>query len=139
MKGMTMSTNFTPPPPPGADGDNFEIKMHKGALVLIEVLGTKLVEGTKFGDKDAIRANVAVLDGENKGNQHADALLFPSVIYGQLKGMVGQKVLARIGQGENKKGNPPWLLEAPTEADVATAQKFEAYVATKAAATDDPF
>lgn len=136
-----MSNNFSPPPPPGAEGDNFEVKAHKDALVFIEVLGTKLVEGTKFGDKDAIRANVVVLDGDNKGAEYSDALLFPSVIYGQLKGMVGQKVLARIGQGENKKGNPPWLLVAPSPGDAETLEKFQAYKAKQAAvvADDSPF
>jgi hypothetical protein len=131
-------TNYTAPPEPSS-GENFDLKSHLGALLRIEVLGTKLVEGTKFGDANAVVVNLVVLDGEHKADEYNDCLLFPKVIYNQLKDQAGKVILGRLGQGENKKGNPPWLLAPATEGDLAVARKYDEYKATQTAAQEQPF
>lgn len=136
-----MTNPYAAPAAPGS-GDRVEWADHNGALMLFEVLGTKEGIATQHGTADAVAVNVAVLDGDHKGDQHRDVLVFPKVLCSQLRPSVGQKVLGRLGQGERKAGkSAPWMLLAPTEADVATAQKFEAYVAKQAATapSDDPF
>jgi hypothetical protein len=55
----------------------------------------------------------------------------------------GKPVLGRLGRGTAKPGqSAPWMLTAPTEADIAVAQKFDAYKATQVAtvaAADSPW
>lgn len=131
-------TNYATPAAPGATGDKLDFTANNGALLRIEVKGLKEAVPTQHGPADAISADVAILDGPNKAAELADVLIFPKVIVGQLKASIGQVVLGRLGQGERKPGkNPAWLLLAPTEDDVATAQKFDAYKAKQAA--EEPF
>lgn len=112
--------------PPG--GGNFDVRALKGSLVLITPLSHEQGVKTIHGEKDAIKANVAVLDGDLSGDDISDALIFQGRLIGQLKGRVGKgMVLGRIGQGVAEKGkNPPWLLEDPTEADKALARAYVA-------------
>ena len=73
---------------------------------------------TALGEKDAIRADVAILDGNQAGEAIDDALVFPRVLIGQLRSKTGGMVLGRLGQGTAKPGqNAPWKLDEPTEAD----------------------
>lgn len=97
----------------------------KGALVLIEVLAHETGITTAFGDTDAIRANVAVLDGEQKGQTYPDCLIFPKALQSQLRPRVGAKVLGRVSQGAAKAGqSPPWLLTEATEDDKKVGVQF---------------
>lgn len=138
-----MTNPYAAPAAPGATGDRLELSEMNGALLLIDVREFKPSMATQHGPADAVSANVAVLDGDHKGQEFNDVLLFPKVIVGQLKGALGTKVLARLGQGEKKPGkNPAWILTAATEADAQVAQKYEAYKAKQAPATvpdDAPF
>lgn len=134
-----MTSPYAAPAAPGS-GDRLEWSEHNGALLLFEVLGTKEGIATQHGTADAVAVNVAVLDGQHKGAQHRDVLVFPKVLCSQLRPSVGQKVLGRLGQGEKKAGkSAPWTLTAPTPDDVTTAQKFEAYIAKQAASESEPF
>jgi len=117
---------------PGMGGDKLDLKGLLGSLLLFSVHEETHELDTTFGKTTAIRADVAVLDGAQKGEVIADTLVFPRVLKGQLRGSVGNKVLGRLGQGENKKGNPPWQLAAPTDADKETGRKYLAYMATQA-------
>lgn len=129
---------------PGTGGDFLDYKELLGSLLLFTVKEETQEIDTKHGPQTAIRADVAVLDGPNKGDVCTDALIFPKILKSQLRGSVGGKVLGRLGQGENKKGNPPWQLAAPTETEKETGRKYLAYIATQAPVTvpeadEDPF
>jgi len=129
-----MTTTTDPFATPGtASGVQWEDL--KGALLLIEPHTVETGIQTTFGEKDAIRADVAVLDGPSKGEQHPDTLVFPGVLISQLKTRLGQKVLGRLGQGQGKPGQkPPWILTEATDAD---KQIGLAYLANGFATPDD--
>lgn len=114
-----------------------------GALLLITVHKQEFGVNTSYGAQDPIRADVVVLDGTHKGTTHTDTLLFPKVLQGQLKSSAGGKrVLGRLGKGEAKPGqSAPWKLTAPTEADIDTAKKYDAFMASQNApvAAEEPW
>lgn len=125
-----------PSTPSGVD-----LKALNGSLLLIEALEHEKAITTVHGDTDAIRCNIAVLDGDDKGEVYSDVLVFPRRLVSQLKHHVkGDKVLGRLGQGEAKPGmSAPWVLNSATDADRKTAEKYEAYVAAKQDTAEDPF
>jgi hypothetical protein len=130
---MSTEDEFTGP----ASSTGVDYKAHLGALLLFDVHSLEVGVKTSLGEKDAIRCDLAVLDGPDKGEEHKDVLVFPRVLISQLRGNVGRKVLGRLGQGEAKPGqNPPWKLSDPTEADMATAREF---LAAASAAASPPF
>ena len=89
-----------------------------GRLLLIQPHSLEASVKTSLGDKEAIRADVVVLDGPDAGTEHVDTLIFPRVLIGQLRSRIGQKVLGRMSQGTAKPGqNAPWLLQEATDAD----------------------
>ena len=134
----TISDDFETPA--AANGDEFKPAAHKGELLLIDVLEHVETITTEFGEARPIRCNIAVLDGEHKGDVAEDTLLFGVALINSLKGKVGKKVLGRLGQGVAKPGrSAPWLLDDPTEDDKATARKYLTWVAEQAAASSDPF
>jgi len=115
-----------------------------GSLLLFTVHSVEEGVNTSFGLKNPVRADVAVLDGEHKGEVFADTLVFPLVLIGQLRGNVGSMVLGRLGQGNAKPGQkPPWRLTAATDAERAVGQKYLAYIATQQPVTvpddEEPF
>lgn len=116
----------------------------EGALLLLDVHEQLDEIQTTFGPAQPIRADVYVLDGAHKADQYVDALIFPRVLIGQLRGSIGAKVLGRLGRGVPKAGqSAPWKLEQATEADRAIGERFEQYHAERVAATtlvdDEPF
>lgn len=95
-----------------------EYKALNGRLLLIEPRSIEDSVNTSLGVKEAVRADVAVLDGPTAGATFPDSLIFPRVLIGQLRSRVGQKVLGRLGQGNATPGqNPPWILSQATDAD----------------------
>lgn len=107
-----------------------------GALLLVDVHEQLGEIQTTFGPSTPIRADVFVLDGAHKGDEYVDALIFPRVMIGQLRGSIGAKVLGRLGKGTPKAGQTaPWKLETATAADRAIGERFEAYHAERVAAT----
>jgi hypothetical protein len=97
----------------------------KGALLVIEP--KKVEDGivTSFGDKQAVRADLYVIDGPKTGESFTDTLIFPNVLIGQTKSALGKKVLGRLGQGQAKAGQkPPWKLDEATPADQAAAKAW---------------
>lgn len=96
-----------------------------GRLLLIEPTSLEAAVNTSLGTKEAVRANVTVLDGDEAGTEHNDTLVFPRVLIGQLRSRIGQKVLGRLGQGVAKPGqNAPWLLQEATDADQAVGVQW---------------
>lgn len=111
---------------------------HLGALLLIDVKSHERDITTSLGTKDAISCSVTVVEGAGAPADYEDALVFPKVLIGQLKGRIGRKVLGRLTQGEAKPGqNPPWKLTDATDADVKTATEY--LTATAAKLNDAPF
>lgn len=119
---------------PSGGGGEFEVKDHLGALVIFKVLEDVGQMDTVHGASNPVRVNVTVVDGPHAGSEHDDALIFGKVMSNQLRKLVGQTVLGRIGQGEKKPGkNAPWLLQPATSEDIT---KAKAHVAAQ---SDVPF
>lgn len=93
-----------------------------GALLLFfpTRLDTKIP--TQHGETDAVAAKVVRLED---GRVWENGMVFPTALVTQLKGAIPDgMVLGRLGQGENKKGNAPWLLQPHTAEDVAKAEAW---------------
>ena len=104
-------------------GDNYS---HRGCLDhLVGYYDPQLVEvETKHGVRDAARC-ARIVDFDT-GHEWTDALVFGSVFVRQLTtGPAGAR-LGRVAQGEASGGkNAPWVLEDPTDADIARAEAYE--------------
>jgi hypothetical protein len=115
---------------PGAGGDAFEPAAHpEWANKLLLVLPLEYVTEipTKFGDKDAVRADIVFLDHLTPDGQPFKlngSMIFAGKLVGQTKGSVGGMVLGRLGQGANTKGNPPWELSDHSPQDAAVATQY---------------
>lgn len=116
-----------------AAGGRFSAESNNGKLLLITPTSYKEGISTTFGVKDAVEANIVIVDEVNAGNSEEidGALLFGGVLIGQTKPQIGKGlVLGRLGQGTAKPGQkPPWTLTDPTEAD---KDKARAYLASRA-------
>lgn len=116
-----MTAQFSPP----ASAAGIKWDDLNGALLLFTVHGVEQDIKTTFGDTNAVRADVVVLDGPNTGDKHEDTLIFPKALQGQLRPKVGGMVLGRLGKGTAKPGqSAPWLLADYTEQDAAVAQAW---------------
>lgn len=120
-----MSDDFNAPS--SADGVKWEDL--KGALLLFKVHSVEHAIPTQFGESDAVRADVIVLDGNGENvdanTAYIDTLVFPKVLQSQVKNNIGGMVLGRLGQGQAKpKQSPPWKLEDPTEGDKVVGRAY---------------
>lgn len=97
-----------------------------GSLLLLTVYEETDPINTVHGPQTAVRADVVVLDGNLRGETYGDTLIFPRVLKSQLRRSAGgMMVVGRLAQGNKKPGqNPPWTLNAATEADKLLAQKY---------------
>ena len=105
-----------------------------GKLLIITPTDYKTGIKTIHGDAEAVEVSLVNLDD----NKNYDGVLFFNVaLRNSLKQKIGQKVLARIGQGTAKPGkSAPWILLDATTDPTALA-KANAYLgsAPVAAAT----
>lgn len=93
-----------------------------GALLLIFPTSFQGGVKTTHGEADAVYARIVRLED---GRVYENAMIYPQALVTQTKAAVPDgMVLGRLAQGENKKGNPPWLLQPHTEADVAQAEAW---------------
>lgn len=102
-----------------------DLKEMEGRLLLIKPLTVETGIQTTFGPKDAIRADIAVLDGPTAGEEYKDVLIWPLVLQGQIRANVGSGRfnLGRLGKGNPKPGQQaPWKLADPTDADKDSAR-----------------
>ena len=116
-------------------GSSFQAKDYVGALLLVYPRSHEQGITTSIGVKDAIRADLVVLDGPSGIPEiHVDVLLFQMALIGQLRANVGRDpVLGRLTLGVAKPGmNPPYRLDSFTPADGQVAEKY-------LAAHPDPF
>lgn len=117
--------------PPG-QSDKVDFQHLLGRLILVKPLEYKTDVLTKdYGAKDAIEADIHVLDGPANGEYSPGAVfhsayIFPMVMIGQIKSGVGSGRfnLGRVEQGKPTKGKPPWQLADPTDADKELARKY---------------
>lgn len=127
-------TQTDPFAPPGKGGDKLPLDELTGALLLFTVKSVETGIQTAYGESDAIKTDVAALDGTHKADTWNDTLIFPRVLRSQLSGSVGGMVLGRLGRGTAKPGqSAPWVLADPTDDDKDTARKYLAYVAANTA------
>lgn len=115
-----MSSPFAAP----SNGDSLPLDELKGALLII--MPTEQIEGIKttFGDANAVKADVHVVDGSLGGTSFIDTLIFPKILQSNVRREIGtgKPVLGRLGKGQAKpKQSPPWILEAPTDDDIKLA------------------
>ena len=123
---MSMSTEFAAP----AAAAGIDWNELNGHLVVIEVESHETGIVTANGERDAIRATVHDVDGQQTDE---DVLIFPKVLVSNLRPRVGQKVLGRVGQGVAKPGqNAPWIL-TDASTDQAAADKAVAYLKAREA------
>lgn len=108
-------------------GDKFSPEEHEDRLLLVYPHSVEEGVQTDFGEKEAVKADIVVLDGPNAGLELKGGLVFPLVLQSQLKRNVGtgRPVVGRLGKGTAKKGQkPPWQLNPATDTDKSTARDY---------------
>jgi len=113
---------------PGS-ADQLDLGSLLNSLLLIKPVAHQQVT-TAYGDKEAVEADVHVVDGDLAGTVYRSAYLFPLVLQGQLRKNVGT---GRFNLGRLTKRpptrpgtNPAWALADPTPADIEAAEKYAA-------------
>jgi hypothetical protein len=107
---------------PGIGGDKFDANNHNGHLLLFFPGEFTAQIATVNGATDCVSARIVDLD---TGQVLEDAKVWGKAMVPQLKGAVPDgMVLGRIAQGQNTKGNPPWLINPHSEQDVARAEQW---------------
>ena len=124
---------------PSASGDKLELKNHLGDLLMIEAISHETGIKTKFGEKDAVKADVTVFRNGGEPEVLKGTLLFQSRLIAATKNSIGKPVLGRVGQVPTDKGNPAWILTDASPADKQTAGAYFTNRAAKAAAVEVPF
>jgi hypothetical protein len=110
-------------PPPPSKGVRWADYHH--SLLLFDVKEVEEGVKTAYGEADAVRADLNVVDGAGKGDAVPDTLVFPKVLAGQLRRRVGQQTYGRLGQGNAKPSqSPPWVLDDPSDADTALVEQW---------------
>lgn len=117
--------------PPAQNESGPKVADLAGQLLIITPTEYKTGIKTIHGDAEAIEVSIINLDT----NKTYDRILFFNVaLRNSLKQKIGQKVLARIGQGTAKPGkSAPWILVDATT-DAASLAKANAYLSSAPAA-----
>jgi hypothetical protein len=116
--------------PPSMNESGPKVADLAGQLLIITPTEYKTGIKTIHGDAEAVEVSLVNLD-TNK--TYESVLFFNVALRNSLKQKIGQKVLARIGQGTAKPGkSAPWiLLDATT--DPAALAKANTYLGTASA------
>ena len=110
---------------PTSSTESVKVADLAGFLLIIEPIEYKVGIQTVHGETDAIEVNLVDLDN---GKTYNNVLFFNVALKNALKAKVGQKVLARIGQGQAKAGkSAPWILLDAT-GDAAAVAKANAFI-----------
>ena len=110
---------------PSSSTESVKVADLAGFLLIIEPIEYKVGIQTVHGETDAIEVNLVDLDSNKTYN---NVLFFNVALKNALKAKVGQKVLARIGQGVAKPGkSAPWILNDATN-DAAAVAKANAFI-----------
>ena len=110
---------------PSNESENVKVADLANHLLIVTPVEYKTGIQTVHGVAEAIEVNVVDLD-TNK--EHNSLLWFNVALRNSLKTKVGQKVLAKIGQGAAKPGkSAPWILIDAT-GDATALAKANAYL-----------
>lgn len=109
-----------------SQGDKFSVGDHVGSLCLFFVHDVRQGITTSYGEREAVSADVHVLDGNDAGEIFHDVLIFQGGLIGSLRSKAGgEPVLARINQGIAKPGQTaPYILSEFTAQDAAKAETY---------------
>ena len=120
---------------PSSNNESVKVADLNGHLLILEALEYKTGIPTVHGDADAIEVRINDLE---TGHTHESVLFFNVALKNALKTKIGQKVLARIGQGQAKAGkSAPWILiDATGDADAVA--KANAFIAGSPAVASAP-
>jgi hypothetical protein len=121
---------------PSNANDSVKVADLANHLLIITPVEYKTGIPTVHGDAEAIEVNLIDLDTDK---EHPSVLWFNVALRNALKSKIGQKVLARIGQGAAKPGkSAPWILIDAT-GDATALAKANAYLGNaKATPTATP-
>lgn len=106
-----------------------------GDLLLITPTSYEEDVQTVHGTKDAVKANVVVIDEKRpeRSDSHEGMLIFQGRLIGQTKPFVGKGlVLGRLREAKELKKpgqNAPWVLADPTDEDKDKAREYLASIA----------
>lgn len=123
---------------PSNANENVKVADLANHLLIIDPVEYKTGIPTVHGEAEAIEVNIIDLD---TGKQHSSLLWFNVALRNSLKGKIGQRVLAKIGQGTARAGkSAPWILiDATSDATaLAKANAFLGSAGAKPAATPAP-
>ncbi len=110
---------------PSNNTESVKVADLNGHLLILEPIEYKTGITTVHGDADAIEVRIVDLD---TNQTHESVLFFNVALKNALKTKIGQKVLARIGQGVAKPGkSAPWILVDAT-ADASAVAKANAFI-----------
>lgn len=126
--------DFVAAPAPTSGGFNKEENL--GRLLIIEIFGITKESGD-YGEQDVIVGNVHVLDGAMAGHTYYEQTIYGRRLVGQARATLNagaSRMLGRLARGQAKKGQPPWILDNPSEADVAVAERWSEQAAGQPAA-----
>lgn len=127
----------------GGDYEKCFVKENLGKLFVIEPTEVHPKMTTTQGEAtNVVQANIWVLlgkekDGSFKVHEYPDALIFPVAIKNQTRKEIGSVVAGRLAQGENKKGNPPWILTEVNAQDLKKVTEFWAQKSVTSAGSAD--
>lgn len=115
---------------PSAGGEKFEPKDFGGALLLIYPKSYNPNETTTFGPSTSADCDIVVVDRPDPTNPNQPFIRRNARLFGNLansvRDSIGGQVLGRLGQVPTNKGNPAWVLQNYTDADVAAATPVDA-------------
>ena len=124
--------------PSNNTGESVKVADLAGHLLIITPTEYKVGIETVHGKAEAVEVEVIDLDTKQK---HSSLLWFNVALRNALKNKIGQKVLARIGQGAAKPGkSAPWILvDATGDANaVALANAYLTSAPAPVVATPTP-
>jgi hypothetical protein len=124
-----MSISFASPASGGEGPSAADVNGH---VLVVEPLSYEPSIKTVHGDKDAVRVRLHDITDQQT---YEDVLWFGGYLVGSLKGRIGDKVLALMGQGAAKAGqSPPWQLQ-DLSTNPQAVQAATAYLTGQVAAT----
>lgn len=107
---------------PERDGDDFVVKDHVGATLVLSIVGAKTVKTKAYGEKDAIECDVAVIGDDGSVTEYPDSLIFSTAIVGQLRKMAGRTMAATIEAYQSDYGTTGYKLGEPNAKQLAAAK-----------------
>lgn len=128
---------------PSAGGDQFDAKDYNGRLLIVYPKSFSAETPTAHGISPSADVDIVVVDAVDPATgmpkYFQNARLFGNLAKSVSRDLGGQ-VLGRLGQVPTQRGNPAWVLQNFTDADVALATPADqAYQNGQFKAAESPF